>query len=144
MEAARLTVQNTLIRVATDARLRRAAENRTMSHEIVRRYVAGESISSAMDVASWLEERGRRVSITHLVSEPHDLVRTEKRVKRIRKLVRRLSDAGLAHDGFADVSVRLSAFGAALGGQGRASARDHLRAGAGERPRPPARARPHR
>ncbi|GMA38427.1 proline dehydrogenase family protein [Mobilicoccus caccae] len=127
MEAARLTVQDALIRVATDARLRRAAENRTMSHEIVRRYIAGESISSAMDVASWLAARGRCVSLTHLVSEPQDLARTVKRAKRIRKLIRRLSDAGLTDDGFADVSIRLSALGAGLGNPGRNAARDHLR-----------------
>ena len=127
MESARPTVQDTLLRVAGDARLRRAAENRTMSHEIVRRYVAGESISSAMDVAQWLAVRGRAVSVTHLVSEPQDLPRVEKRVKRVRKLMRRLADAGLTDGGAADVSVRLSTFGAGLGGRGRAGARDRLR-----------------
>lgn len=114
------------MRVATDARLRRAAENRTMSHEIVRRYVAGESISSAMDVASWLVARGRCVSLTHLVSEPQDVTRAEKRAKRIRKLIRRLGDAGLTADGMAEVSVRPSALGLGLGGPGRLKARDHL------------------
>ncbi|GAB48546.1 proline dehydrogenase family protein [Mobilicoccus pelagius] len=127
MEPARPTVQDVLLRVATDARLRRAAENRTTSHEIVRRYVAGESISSAMDVAQWLGVRGRAVSVTHLVAEPQDGIRIEKRVKRIRKLVRRLADAGLATDGGADVSVRLSTLGAGLGAAGRAGARDRLR-----------------
>lgn len=127
MGSARPTVQDTLLRVATDARLRRAAENRTMSHEIVRRYVAGESISSAMDVAQWLAARGRAVSVTHLVAEPQDLPGVEKRAKRVRKLIRRLTDAGLTDDGAADVSVRLSTFGAGLGGQGRTGARDRLR-----------------
>lgn len=132
VESTRLTVQDTLVRLAADARLRRAAENRTMSHEIVRRYVAGESISSAMDVASWLMARGRAVSLTHLVSEPQDLPRTEKRAKRLCKLMRRLADAGLTGDGRADISVRTSALGAGLGGQGRTAARDHLAALAAE------------
>ncbi|MDO5628058.1 MAG: proline dehydrogenase family protein [Mobilicoccus sp.] len=126
MEAARLTVKDVLMRVATDARLRRAAENRTMSHEIVRRYIAGESISSAMDVASWLAARGRRVSLTHLVAEPVDLAQTQARRKRIRKVIRRLADAGLTGDDRADVSVRLCVLGAGLGQAGRVTARDHL------------------
>lgn len=127
MEGTRLRLQDALLGLSNDARLRRAAETRTTSHEIVRRYVAGESVSSAMDVAAYLAERGRLVSLTHLATEPYDVARTEKRAKRIRKVMRRLDDAGLTRDGAADVSVRLSALGACLGASGRNAAYGHLR-----------------
>lgn len=128
MPVRRSVMQDLLLKMAGDARLRRAVETPSAGHEVVRRYVAGESISSAMDVASWLAARGRLVSLTHLASDPHDPIAARDRRKRVRKVIRRLADAGLAEDGGADVSLRLSSLGAAMGSDGPALAAEHLRA----------------
>lgn len=123
----RSVLRDVLLRMAGGNRLRRAVEPPSMSHEIVRKYVTGSSISSAMDAASWLVARGRLVSLTHLASDPHDALAARERRKRIRKVIRRLSDAGLTGDGRADVSVRLSALGGAMGPTGPALALDNAR-----------------
>lgn len=120
-------MRDVLLRMAGGSRFRRAVETPSMEHEIVRKYVAGPSISSAIDTASWLVARGRLVSLTHLASDPHDAIAAQERRKSIRKVIRRLSDAGLTDDGRADVSVRLSALGAAMGPTGPASAVDSAR-----------------
>ncbi|WP_168583274.1 proline dehydrogenase family protein [Gephyromycinifex aptenodytis] len=127
MPVLRSVTQDLLLKMAGDTRLRRAVETPSMSHEIVRRYVAGESVSSAMDVASWLVARGRLVSLTHLASDPHDALAARDRRKRVRKVIRRLGDAGLTGQGRADVSVRLSALGGAMGPSGPALALEHMR-----------------
>lgn len=120
-------MRDVLLRMAGGSKLRRAVETPSMEHDIVRKYVAGPSISSAIDAASWLVARGRLVSLTHLASDPHDALAAQERRKRIRKVIRRLSDAGLTGDGRADVSLRLAALGAAMGPAGPALAVQNAR-----------------
>lgn len=119
------SVQDVLTTIAHDARLRRFLERRTVSHDIVRRYVAGESVTAAMDVTGELLARRRLVSITHLVSDPLDQVEVKDRRKRIRKVLRRLAQAGYSQDGRVEVSVRLGALGALQGRAGRRLAVEH-------------------
>lgn len=109
------TTSDLVLRLAHDARARRFVESRTVSHDVVRRYVAGESLSSALDVTGELLVRGRRVSVTHLAVDPLDRADARERRKRLRKLARRLDQAGYTSDGRVDISLRLGALGAHLG-----------------------------
>lgn len=125
MEVRRTLLQDLLLRTARDTRLRRVVEAPPTKPEVVRRYVAGETIGAALDVVVWLGERGRDVSLTHLATDPPDADAAQGNGRRVRKLIRRLAAAGLAGDGRADVSLRLSALGAALGPHGADDAIEH-------------------
>lgn len=113
------------MRMAQDVRLRRMIESKSVSHEVVRRYVAGESITAALDATGELLVRGRRVSLTHLASDPLDAAEAKARRKRVRKVLRRLAQAGYAEGGRAEVSVRLRTLGAGLGPEGPQLAYEH-------------------
>lgn len=115
------------MRMSQDVRLRRLIESKSVSHEVVRRYVAGESVSAALDVTGELLVRGRLVSLTHLVEDPLDVTQAKERRKRLRKLLRRLGQAGYASGDRAEVSVRLRALGAGLGPAGRGLALENAR-----------------
>lgn len=118
------TPSDLVLRLAHDARARRFVESRTVSHDVVRRYVAGESLSSALDVTGELLVRGRRVSVTHLALDPLDRADAARRRKHLRKLLRRLDQAGYTRQGRVDISLRLGTLGAHLGRGAPAAATD--------------------
>ncbi|WP_226346493.1 proline dehydrogenase family protein [Agilicoccus flavus] len=121
------TTQDVLMRMAHDARLRRLIEGKSVGHDVVRRYVAGESISSALDVTGELLVRGRLVSLTHLAADPLDATQAKDRRKRLRKLLRRLGQAGYSEGARTEVSVRMRALGAGLRPGGAPAALEHAR-----------------
>lgn len=112
------TTSDLVLRLAGDARARRFVESRTVRNEVVRRYVAGESLSDALDITGELLARGRRVCIAYLAADPLDRMEADQRRKRLRRLARRLGQAGYAADGRVDLSVRLGGLGAHLGRDG--------------------------
>ncbi|MDO5698658.1 MAG: hypothetical protein Q4G51_11880 [Dermatophilus congolensis] len=108
-----------LLRMAEDPRLRKFFENRLHNRDLASRYVSGESVSSAVDVTGELLARGRSVSVALLASDPLDRSEARDRRKRLRKVLRRLGQAGLATAdpsgaGRVEVCVRLGALGAGL------------------------------
>lgn len=120
-----------LLRMAEDARFRRFVEERSLSRDLVSRFVAGESVSSALDVTGELLARGRLVSVALLATDPLDRPAARDRRKRLRKVLRRLGQAGLSapHDGNrVEVCLRLGALGAKLSADGAEVAADNARA----------------
>lgn len=110
-----------LLRMAEDARFRRFVEDRSVSRDLVSRFVAGESVSSALDVSGELLARGRHVSVALLATDPLDRSEARDRRKRMRKVLRRLGQAGLSspeRPGRTEVCVRLGALGARLSIEG--------------------------
>jgi len=124
---ARTVLSASLRRVAREGRLRRFVEAPTMSHEIVSRFVAGESVGSAVDVAADLIAKRRRVALTALQPVPDTEEAAKAGAKRYRKVLRRLGEAGLAADGRCEVSFALSALGLDLGADGAPLALAHAR-----------------
>lgn len=119
-----------LMRMAEDARFRRFVEERSLSRDLVSRFVAGESVSSALEMTGELLVRGPRVSVALLASDPLDRSEARDRRKRLRKVLRRLGQAGHStpqDQGRVEVSVRLGAIGAKLP-DGVALATDNARA----------------
>ncbi|MDO5712081.1 MAG: hypothetical protein Q4P32_10135 [Micrococcales bacterium] len=116
------TTSDLMLRLAHDARARRFVESRTIRHDVVRRYVAGESLSGALDATGELLVRGRRVSVTHLALDPLDRNEARERRKRLSKLVRRLDQAGYTSAGRVEISLRLGTLGAHLGRDGLSAA----------------------
>ncbi|QQS01441.1 MAG: proline dehydrogenase family protein [Austwickia sp.] len=127
MPDAKAVLSASLRRVAREGRLRRFVEAPTMSHEIVSRFVAGESVSSAVDVAGDLIAKRRAVCLTSLQPCPEDEEAARSAAKRYRKVLRRLSEAGLASDGRCEVSFTLDALGLGLGLGGPVLALGHAR-----------------
>lgn len=111
-----------LTRVAQDPRARRFVESRGVSARLVRRCIAGESLTAELDVTGELLARGRLVSATYLAADPIDRSEAKDRRKRLRKLLRRLTQAGYAQDGRTDISLRLGLLGAHVGRDGLAMA----------------------
>lgn len=116
MPDAKSVLSASLRQLAREGRLRRFVEAPTMSHEIVSRYVAGESVSSAIDVAAEILLKRRLVCLTSLQPLPQDEDRAKRNGKRYRKVLRRLGEAGLTADGGCEVSFGLDALGLRLGG----------------------------
>lgn len=127
MPDAKAVLSASLRRVAREGRLRRFVEAPTMSHEIVSRFVAGESVGSAVEVAGELIGKRRLVCLTSLQPRPDDEDAARYAAKRYRKVLRRLGEAGLAADGRCEVSFALDSLGLTLGAGGAQLALDHAR-----------------
>lgn len=109
---------NLLLRLAEDSRFRRLFEQRATNRDLVGRFVAGESVSAALDVTGELLARGCLVSVGHLAPEPLDVTEAAQRRKKIRKVLRRLGQASFSRGGRVEVMVRPAVLGARLGGMG--------------------------
>ncbi len=103
----------TLILAAADNdAVRRAVASAPVSRDVVRRFVAGETVASAVDVAGDLVENGLRVTLDYLGEDTTDRKAAEQTVQAYLAVLDQLHDTGLAVD--VEVSVKLSAVGQAL------------------------------
>ncbi|WP_447004639.1 proline dehydrogenase family protein [Saccharothrix isguenensis] len=103
-----------VLAVAGNDTVRRVVATAPVSRDVVRRFVAGETIGDAIDVTSDLVGRhSLRVSLDYLGEDTTDRKTAERTVRAYLELLDQLHDVGLAAD--AEVSVKLSAVGLALG-----------------------------
>ncbi|WP_460523614.1 proline dehydrogenase family protein [Flindersiella endophytica] len=96
-----------------------------VSSGIVTRFVAGETADEAVEATRRLTSDGLHVSIDHLGEDTLDATQAEATVDAYLVLLERLARGGLARG--ADLSVKLSAIGQALGQDGEKIALDHAR-----------------
>lgn len=118
-----MVLRRVLLSASRNQWIRDAAVSAPVSRDIVRRFVAGETIPDAVGAASELVDRGLTVTIDRLgedVTEPAD---AEQTVRDYLDLLDQLDGAGLAPE--VEVSVKLSAVGLSLRG-GAAIAREHV------------------
>lgn len=127
MPDAKAVLSASLRRIAREGRLRRFVEAPTVSHEIVSRFVAGQSVRSAVDVAADLVAKRRLVCLTSLQPHPETEEAARAGAKRYRKLLRRLGEAGLTSHGRCEVSFPLDSLGLLLGRGGIQLALGHAR-----------------
>ena len=106
-------LRSTLLTVAKSTRLRSVAENSTLTRPIVDRFVAGEGLDDALEVASALAT-DRLVSLDHLGEATEDSAAARVNTDAYLTLLDRLADVGLADR--VEVSIKLSALGQALPG----------------------------
>jgi proline dehydrogenase len=102
--------------------LRAAAERSALARPVVRRFVAGDSLDDALAVARDLVS-DRYVSLDHLGENTLDRAGADETTASYLTLLHRLGGEGLA--GRAEVSVKLSALGQALPGDGPAVSTDN-------------------
>jgi proline dehydrogenase len=92
--------------------IKRVVTSAPVTRDVVRRFVAGETIDDALRVTRALTGEGLRVSLDHLGEDTLDAATAHAAVDAYCSLAGRLSDEGLAAR--AEMSVKLSAVGQAL------------------------------
>nr|WP_238362319.1 proline dehydrogenase family protein [Actinopolymorpha pittospori] len=110
---------------ARSERLRKLVSTMPVSSAIVSRFVAGETADEAVEAARRLLADGLQSSIDHLGEDTLDREQATRTTNAYLTLLERLSRAGLTRG--AEVSVKLSAIGRALGADGEKIALDNAR-----------------
>ena len=118
-------LRRSLLQLSRSNRIKNAVSTMPVSSGIVARFVAGESIDDVIDVTRRLVDDGRLVSLDHLGEDTLDKDQAHVTVQAYLTLLSRLSEEGLASG--AEVSVKLSAVGQALGADGARLALDNAR-----------------
>src|SRR5674476_289156 len=116
-----------LLQLSKSDRVRDLIEKAPISRDVVRRFVAGDSTADAVRVAGELNLTGRLCTIDNLGEDTFDLAQAQATRDAYLSLLSALGAAGLAQDGKAEVSLKLSAVGQALSGDGAKIALDHAR-----------------
>jgi proline dehydrogenase len=116
-----------LLQLSKSGSVRSLLERAPVSRDVVRRFVAGERTDEAVRAATALDRTGRRSTIDFLGEDTADLDQARATRDAYVQLLTALSDAGLTQDGRAEVSVKLSAVGQYLPGDGHKIALDHAR-----------------
>ncbi len=114
-----------LLRAAGNERIRDAALAVPMTRAVVQRFVAGETAEDALAVCQDVVADGLLASVDHLGEDTTDLRRAEDVTRAYLDLLDGISAAGLGRS--VEVSVKLSALGQALPGDGEAVALAHAR-----------------
>jgi proline dehydrogenase len=118
-------IRRALLAAAGSDRLRAVAAGAPISRDVVRRFVAGEATEDAVAATRQLVGAGLLATIDHLGEDTTELAQAEKTRTEYATLLGLLADEGLTSG--AEVSVKLSAVGQALPGDGHKIALEHAR-----------------
>ncbi len=99
-----------------------------VSRSVVARYVPGETVPEAVDAVAQLRTTNRLATVDYLGEDVTDRAHADSTRDTYIRLLDALAEADLAAYGAAEVSVKLSAVGQAIPGDGDAIALDHARA----------------
>lgn len=112
-------------------RLRRGAERMPVTRQVVRRFVAGETVPDALSAVAGLRDSGRMVSVDYLGEDVTDAAAAQETVCAYLSLLdafgQRFADDGAPVRSL-EVSLKLSALGQALPRDGEKIAREHAHA----------------
>ncbi len=118
-------LRRSLVILSRSDNVKRLVGSMPGSSAIVSRFVAGESVQEAVDATRKLAGDGLLVTLDHLGEDTFDRAQADATVAAYVELLTRLREAGLTAG--AEVSVKLSAVGQALGGEGERIALDNVR-----------------
>ncbi|HET6966827.1 MAG TPA: proline dehydrogenase family protein [Ornithinibacter sp.] len=99
-----------------------------VSRSVVARYVPGESVPEVVDAVATLRTTNRLATVDYLGEDVTDRAQAEATRDTYVHLLEALAEADLAAYGAAEVSVKLSAVGQAIAGDGDAIALENARA----------------
>ncbi len=116
-------LRRTLLSLSESQRFKHLVTTAPVSRGVVTRFVAGESVDDAVRTARTLVADGLLVSLDHLGEDTTDTGQADATTKAYLTLLSRLADAGLTSG--TEVSVKLSAVGQALPGDGERIATDN-------------------
>jgi proline dehydrogenase len=106
-----LTVRSLILAASRSAQVERFVAGAPVSRNVVRRFVAGESVEDAVRASRTLVGKGLAVSLDHLGEDTTDAGQADATVKAYLVLLERLREDGLTSEGRTEVSVKLSAVG---------------------------------
>ncbi|HSN06133.1 MAG TPA: proline dehydrogenase family protein [Candidatus Angelobacter sp.] len=119
-------LREALLSISRSEKLRQIASDAPPARAMVDRFVAGERTEDAVRATSGLVASGRYVTIDHLGEDTLDVEQAGATRDAYLALLDALGEAGLTDH--AEVSVKLSAVGQALPGDGEKIARENIRA----------------
>jgi proline dehydrogenase len=105
-------LRHVLLWASRRRQIKRAVTSAPVTRDVVRRFVAGETIDDAVRVTRALTGDGLHVSLDHLGEDTLDMATARAAVDAYCSLARRLAEDGLAAR--TEMSVKLSAVGQAL------------------------------
>jgi proline dehydrogenase len=110
-------VRPVILAAARSGRMRKTAEAIPVTRKVVERFVAGETVSDAVDAVARLRDSGRTVTIDYLGEDTVKIEDAEATVKAYLELLDALGKRGESADAKVrplEVSLKLSALGQAL------------------------------
>ena len=118
-------IRRTLLALAGQQPIQHALTTWPISRNVVSRFVAGPSTDDAVRVAGELARNGLRCTLDHLGEDTVDAAQADQVTAAYLDLLRRIGETNVAE--YAEVSVKLSAIGQALGADGEKIATDNAR-----------------
>ncbi len=118
-------IRQALLSLSRQKKIADISANAPVTRNVVARFVAGETEPDAVRAAGELAGEGLLSTIDHLGEDTLDLSQATATVDAYLRLLKGLDEAGLA--AAAEVSVKLSAVGQALPGDGEKIALEHAR-----------------
>jgi Proline dehydrogenase len=116
-------LRRTLLTLSRSTKIRRLVETAPISRRVVARFVAGTSAEEAVDASRHLVDSGRLVSLDRLGEDTVERSQAEATRDAYLALLKLLADGGLTPG--AEVSVKLSAVGQSMPGDGEKVALDN-------------------
>ena len=118
-------LRQALMQMSKSTRVRRLVESAPVSRDVVRRFVAGDATPDAIRTAAEITASHRLVTLDHLGEDTTDIAQARAIRDAYTSLLSGLAAEGLAEGGRSEVSLKLSAVGQALPGDGEKIALEH-------------------
>ncbi|MBA0127343.1 proline dehydrogenase family protein [Haloechinothrix sp. YIM 98757] len=115
-------LRSSLLLASRSATIRRFVEHNPLTQRVVGRFIAGTGVDDALHTAAELVGSGLRVSLDHLGEDITEVAQVSTTVQAYEDVLEALDEAGLADA--VEVSVKLSALGQSLRGDGERVATD--------------------
>ena len=107
-------LRSVILAAARSPRVERLVESAPISRDVVKRFVAGTGTHEALEVSEKLAGHGLAITLDHLGEDTLNEYQAIATKEAYVELLRALDQAGLAKNGRAEVSVKLSALGQAF------------------------------
>jgi len=120
-------LRNSLLQLAASTTVRDTVERAPVSRNVVHRFVPGARTEDAVRASGGLAARHRMSTIDYLGEDTTELSQAQHTRDAYLALIAALAEAGLTTDGTAEASLKLSALGQALPGDGHQIALEHAR-----------------
>ncbi|GAB3438281.1 proline dehydrogenase family protein [Phycicoccus ginsengisoli] len=120
-------LRNSLLQLSKSDAVRRTVEKAPVSRQVVHRFIPGESTADVVRATAELRTTNRLATIDYLGEDTTDLTQAIRTRDAYLALLRALADADLSQHGMGEVSLKLSALGQYLPGDGDKIALEHAR-----------------